>query len=35
MIKIGVLKESIVEQFDGVLRKRLQFLFDNPEENLG
>ena len=35
MIRIGVLKESFVEYFDGITRGRLQFLLDNPEENLG
>ena len=35
MINIGVLEESMVSWFDGELRERLQFLFDNPEENLG
>jgi len=35
MIKIGVLKESYVQRYEGTLQERLQFLFDNPEENLG
>jgi hypothetical protein len=25
----------MVEWFDGVLRERLQFIFDHPETNLG
>ncbi len=35
MIRVGILKEDFVEEFEGELRERLQSLFDNPEENLG
>lgn len=35
MIGIGILTEPMVQWYDGELEERLQFLFDNPEENLG
>jgi hypothetical protein len=35
MINIGILTASMVEWYEGELAERLQFLFDNPEVNLG
>jgi hypothetical protein len=35
MVGVGLLKPEMVERFDGVLRERLQFIFDHPETNLG
>jgi len=35
MINIGILTESMVPWYKGELAERLQFLFDNPEVNLG
>lgn len=35
MIEVGVLEDAMVQWYDGELAKRLQFLFDNPEVNLG
>lgn len=35
MVNIGVLNESMVQWYEGELADRLQWLFDNPEENLG
>ena len=35
MITIGLLTESMVQWYTGELADRLQWLLDNPEENLG
>ena len=35
MVNIGLLKPEMLDRFDGVLRERLQSIFDNPETSLG
>ncbi|MGA0420859.1 MAG: hypothetical protein ACO3P9_12650 [Phycisphaerales bacterium] len=35
MVHIGLLRPEMLDRFDGVLRERLQFIFDNPETSLG
>ncbi|MGA1393901.1 MAG: nucleotidyltransferase family protein, partial [Phycisphaerales bacterium] len=35
MVNVGLLKPEMVERFEGVLRERLQFIFDHPETSLG
>jgi hypothetical protein len=34
-VHIGLLRPEMLDRFDGVLRERLQFIFDNPETSLG
>jgi hypothetical protein len=35
MVNVGLLEPEMVERFEGVLRERLQFIFDHPETTLG